>query len=74
MYPGQEGNQLFLKQGFIITAKCKACSKEDKQDSKMLSSFPGAHSLFTIPTTGPDPNGAEPFQHPVNVSVFCSFS
>ena len=42
--PCQEGNQLFLKQGFINIAKCKACSKEDKQESKMLSSFPGAYS------------------------------
>lgn len=59
--PSQEGNQLFLKLGFINIAKRKACSKEDKQDSKMLSSFPGAHSLFTIPITGPDPSRAEPF-------------
>lgn len=61
MYPGQEGNRLFLKQGFINIAKRKACSKEDKQELKMLSSFPGAHSLFTITITGPDPSRAEPF-------------
>lgn len=61
MHPSQEGNHLFLKQGFINIAKCKACSKEDKQESKILSGFPGAHSLFTIPVTGPDPSRAEPF-------------
>lgn len=61
MCPSQEGNQLFLKQGFINIAKCKAWSEEDKQESKMLSSFPGAQSLFTLPVTGPDPSRAEPF-------------
>lgn len=61
MHPGQEGNQLFLKQGFIKIAKRKACSEEEKQESKMLSSLPAVHILFTIPATGPDPSRAEPF-------------
>lgn len=57
----QEGNELFLNQGFISIAKYKECSKEDKQDSKMLVNFPGAHSLFTVPITDPDPSWAELF-------------
>lgn len=61
MCPGQEGNQLFLKQGFIKIAKCKACSEEEKQESKMLNSFPVVHSLFTISATCPDPSRTEPF-------------
>lgn len=47
MCPGQEGNQLFLKQGFIKIAKCKAWSEGEKQELKMTSSFPVVHSLFT---------------------------
>lgn len=61
MCPGQEGNQLFLKQSFIKIAKCKAHSEEEKQESKMLSSFLVVHSLFTISATGPDPSRTEPF-------------
>jgi len=59
--PSQEGNQLFLKQGFINTVKCKTCSKENKKELKMLCSFPGAHSLFTITVIGLDSSKAEPF-------------
>lgn len=61
MCPGQEGNQLFLKQVFIEIAKLKACFEEEKQESKMLGSFPVVHSLFTISATDPNPSRTEPF-------------
>lgn len=59
--PSQEGNQLFLKQGFINIVKCKASSEEDEKELKMVWSFPGAHSLFTVMIIGADPSKAEPF-------------
>lgn len=59
--PRQEGNELFLNQEFMSIAKYKECSKEDKQDSKMLGNIPAAHSLFIVTITDPDPSWAELF-------------